>query len=104
MGILLEREKKGDLGSSDIMGKDRPGWGHLVNLSSGVLDEDAGNQDTWDTGGQCQVWEKIIKLSTLHSCAELKSFSRNCWVFAGLAGRQSYESYSLVLLLRYFRR
>lgn len=34
-----------------------------------AIEQGTGYQGTWEAGDQCQGWEKMIKISTLHSLA-----------------------------------
>lgn len=109
MDILLEGEAGGIFRSRGIIGKDRPGWGGLVNLGGHPVEEGAGYQGTWEAGHQCQVWEKMTKsLPFIHLLVvfilDLKALPKKlCWVFADFVRRQAQESCSLFLLLWYFR-
>ena len=37
----------------DITGKERVGWGGLVNLDTCAVDEDAGYKGTWEASSKC---------------------------------------------------
>lgn len=109
MDILLEGEAGGVFRSRGIIGKDRPGWGGLVSLGGYPVEEGAGYQGTWEAGHQCQVWEKMTKISTLHSLAGIvylrfKGPSKEAVLgLCRFSQETIIESCSLFLLLWYFR-
>lgn len=80
-----------------------------MNLGRCAVEGSVGYQGIREVGDQCQVWEKMTKISTLHSPASFIYLrfeglpKKLWWVFADLVRKQAYGKCSLFLFLCYLR-